>query len=104
MVKIVVVFGKLRNIFFRSLCLITRFLSLALLQLWCIIVSVCVQAVKCFFCPKLLNIRRERYICRRLCFTTGKNVKLQIELLKLEKEKNLREKEIALRERKVYYN
>ena len=39
----------------------------------CIIVSVCVQAVKYFFCPKLLNIRRERYICRRLCFTTGKN-------------------------------
>ena len=33
-----------------------------------------------------------------------KNVKLQIELLKLEKEKNLREKEIALRERMVYYN
>ena len=73
MVEIVVVFGKLRNIFFRSLGLITRFLSLALLQLWCIIVSVCVQAVKCFFSPKLLNIRRERYIGRRLRFSTGLN-------------------------------
>ena len=31
-----------------------------------------------------------------------KNIKQQIELLKLENEKNLLEKEMALRERKVY--
>ena len=30
----------------------------------------CLDAVKCFSCPKLRNICRERHIVRRLCFST----------------------------------
>ena len=65
---------KLRKIFFRSLCLIRQFRLIGFPSaLVCIIVSICVQAVKCLFCPKLLNIRQERYIGRRLRFSTGLN-------------------------------
>ena len=65
---------KLRKIFFRSLCLIRQFRLIGFPSaLVCIIVGICVQAVKCLFCPKLLNIRRERYIGRRLRFSTGLN-------------------------------
>ena len=71
MSKLLLFLDKLRNIYFRSLCLIRCFIWLASLQLWCVLLSVYACKLSNFFCPKLLNIRRERNICRRLCFSTG---------------------------------
>ena len=62
--------GKLRSFFLNSLShqmvqTIGSLFSFGVYYPQC-----CLDAVKCFSCPKLRNICRERHIVRRLCFST----------------------------------